>query len=330
MNKPNIFKYATKELSQDAFIFWLLDHANPEYKSVDEDLKKCALDLIAEFFRIENKVMPITIEKFSLSKQYKNIDILLKINNYSIIVEDKTSTKSHGDQLIRYRNTMISEVGEENVLAIFFKTHDQSNYKKELAEGFKIFSREKLISILNIYKDINSDIFNNFKDYILDIENEVNAFIHKTEWNHKNWIGFFKHLQKDLKRGDWGYVSNPNKGFMGYWWAFQKNETCWQYLQIQENELVLKINTLGNSKYREYRDYCYKHFLESSKIENLNFSKPQKFGSGNTITILKSQYIVRDTRTKLIDLNATVENLKLYTRFIEQYALNDQDFLFSQ
>lgn len=327
MDKPNIFKYATKELSQDAFIFWLLDHANPKYKNVDENLKNCALDLIADFFRIENKVMPNNIEKFSLYKQYKNIDILLKINDFSIIIEDKTGTKSHGNQLTRYRNTIISEVGEEKVLAIFFKTHDQSNYKKELNEGFKIFSRDNLISILNKYENINSDIFNNFKDYIFEIENEVNAFIHKKEWNHKNWIGFFKYIQKELNRGNWDYVSNPNKGFMGYWWAFQKNETCWQYLQIQENELVLKINTLGNSRYRQYRDYCYKHFLKFSEIEKLNFSKPQKFGSGNTITLLKSEYLVRNPETKLIDLNATVENLNLYTRFIEKYALSDQDFL---
>ena len=100
------------------------------------------------------------------SKQYKNIDILLKINNFSIIIEDKTGTQSHGDQLTRYRNIIASEVGEENVLAIFFKTHDQSNYKKEIDDGFKIFSRDKLISVLNIYENVLSDIFNDFKDYI--------------------------------------------------------------------------------------------------------------------------------------------------------------------
>ena len=74
MDKPNIFKYATKELSQDAFIFWLLDHANPKYMHVNQDLKNCALSLISEFFKLENKEMPEKFENFSLSKQYKNID----------------------------------------------------------------------------------------------------------------------------------------------------------------------------------------------------------------------------------------------------------------
>ncbi|RFS32249.1 hypothetical protein D9K80_14855 [Acinetobacter cumulans] len=326
MDQPNIFKYATKELSQDAFIFWLLDHANPKYKNLDENLKKCALDLIAEFFRLENKVMPSNIEEFSLFKQYKNIDILLKINNYNIIIEDKTGTKSHGDQLIRYRNIIVSEVGEENVLAIFFKTHDQSSYKKELGEGFKVFSRENLISILNLYKDISSDIFNNFKDYILEIEEEVNAFIFKNEWNNKNWIGFFKYVQKELNRGNWGYVPNQNGGFMGYWWAFQKNEFCIQYLQIQQNELVLKINSNKAENDKKFRNICYQHFLEKAKHEGLSFSKPARFGKGETMTILKTDYLVR-SESQLIDLVATMEKLRKYTSFIEKYALSADDFI---
>lgn len=316
MDKPNIFKYATKELSQDAFIFWLLDHANPKYKNVNPDLKNCALKLISEFFKLENQEIPIKIDTFSLSKQYKNIDILLKINNFSIIIEDKTGTNSHGDQLTRYKNLIISEVGEENVLAIYFKIHDQSSYKKEIEDGFKIFSRDKLVETLNIYKNINSDIFNNFKDYMLEIEDEVNAFIHKEKWNHKNWIGFFKYVQKELNRGNWGYVPNQNGGFMGYWWAFQKNETCWQYLQIQENELVLKINALKSENYSKFRNICYKHFLENANKEGLSFHKPARFGSGETMTILKTDYLVKD-ESKLVDLDATLNKLRAYTQFIK-------------
>lgn len=326
MHKPNIFTYATKELSQDAFIFWLLDHANPKYNNINQDLKNCALNLISEFFKLENKEMPKNIEKFSLSKQYQNIDILLKLNNYSIVIEDKTATKSHGDQLTRYRNIISSEVGEENVLAIFFKTPDQSNYKKEIADGFKIFSRDRLISVLDNYTSIPSDIFNDFKDYIYSIENEVNAYVHKEEWNHKNWVGFFKYLQKELNRGDWGYVPNQNGGFMGYWWAFQKNESCWQYLQIQEDKLVLKINALKPENYTKFRNYCYKYYIEKAKQENLSFKKPARFGNGETMTILTAEYLTKDKDSKLIDIEKTIQNLKSYTDFIEKYALKENDF----
>ena len=327
MHKPNIFTYATKELSQDAFIFWLLDHANPKYENVNQALKNCALSLISEFFKLENKKIPEKIEQFSLSKQYKNIDILLKINNFSIIIEDKTGTQSHGDQLTRYRNIIASEVGEENVLAIFFKTHDQSNYKKEIDDGFKIFSRDKLISVLNIYENVLSDIFNDFKDYINSIENEVNAFVHKEKWNHKNWIGFFKYLQKELNRGNWGYVPNQNGGFMGYWWAFQKNEFCTQYLQIQEEDLVLKINSNKEENDKKFRNICYKHYLAKAKEDGLSFEKPTRFGKGETMTILTTKYLIRDESSELIDIESTLEKLKRYTQFIETNSLSPAQFV---
>jgi hypothetical protein len=327
MEKPNIFKYATKELSQDAFIFWLLDHANPHYNNVNQDLKKCALLLIAEFFKLENKEMPVEFENFSLSKQYKNIDILLKINDFSIIIEDKTATKAHGDQLTRYRNIIASEVGEENVLAIFFKTHDQSNYKKEINDGFKIFSRDKLILVLDKFKDVQSDIFNDFRNYIKSIENEVNAFVFKEKWNNKNWIGFFKRLQNDLKTGDWSYVSNPNGGFMGFWWAFQRNQYCLQYLQIQEDDLVLKINSNKAENDKKFRNICYKHYLSKSIQEGLSFEKPSRFGKGETMTILTTKYLVRNKETGLVNIDETIEKIKQYTHFIEKYALSEAEFV---
>lgn len=218
-------------------------------------------------------------------------------------------------------------MGEENILAIYFKTHDQSNYKKEVKDGFKIFSRDKLISILNLYNEVNSDIFNDFRDHINSIENEVNAFVYKKEWNHKNWIGFFKYLQQEMNRGDWAYVPNHSGGFMGYWWAFQKNESCWQYLQIQQNELVLKINALKPENYKNFRNKCYKHYLDKAKLENISFKKPARFGNGETMTILTTEYLVKDIETQLIDVVATIEQLKKYTQFIEKYSLTDADFL---
>ena len=37
---PNIFSYATSELSQDAMIAWLLQWASPEYGEADPDLHR--------------------------------------------------------------------------------------------------------------------------------------------------------------------------------------------------------------------------------------------------------------------------------------------------
>ena len=103
MSKPNLFSYATSELSQDAFICWLLSWASPEYKDSDVDLYECATGLIKVFFEKHKLNAPPTIEQVEVRKQDNNIDVLCIINlKYPIIIEDKTGTKYHSNQLSRY------------------------------------------------------------------------------------------------------------------------------------------------------------------------------------------------------------------------------------
>jgi hypothetical protein len=42
MNQPNLFDFATRELSQDAFICWLASWANPAFKEQNETLHATA------------------------------------------------------------------------------------------------------------------------------------------------------------------------------------------------------------------------------------------------------------------------------------------------
>lgn len=50
-NKPNIFNIATKELSQDAFITWLLLFGNVELEADYVELNKCSRELITTLLR---------------------------------------------------------------------------------------------------------------------------------------------------------------------------------------------------------------------------------------------------------------------------------------
>jgi len=51
MIKPNLFKFATSELSQDAFICWLLSWANEENEIHDKRLCLCARKLLENFLK---------------------------------------------------------------------------------------------------------------------------------------------------------------------------------------------------------------------------------------------------------------------------------------
>ena len=56
-NQPNIFKFATSELSQDAFICWLVSYV--KYLE-DTNLNKCAKDFVALLYNIRHQDTPIT------------------------------------------------------------------------------------------------------------------------------------------------------------------------------------------------------------------------------------------------------------------------------
>ena len=98
---PNLFDYATSELSQDAFLCWLFSWADNKYKDKYADLNNCAKDVIKLFSNNEID----NIESIEVHKQENNIDAFIIVNNqYLLIVEDKTDTGEHGNQLNRYKD----------------------------------------------------------------------------------------------------------------------------------------------------------------------------------------------------------------------------------
>ncbi|MFD2722736.1 hypothetical protein [Ignatzschineria indica] len=99
---PNLFRYATSELSQDAMICWLLAHANPEFEDADPRLQKLALTLINQFLEKSGYPPlsePISKDHFKIKRQYRKVDVVARVNQYLFIIEDKTVAGIHGDQL---------------------------------------------------------------------------------------------------------------------------------------------------------------------------------------------------------------------------------------
>ena len=83
--RNNIFRYATKELSQDAFLCWLANWYN--YDSPLKSLSKEFVDLIMSRAGVPDS----ELKSISVLRQYNHIDVLLIINESTgIVIEDKT------------------------------------------------------------------------------------------------------------------------------------------------------------------------------------------------------------------------------------------------
>ena len=123
----NLFNYATSELSQDAFLCWLLSYAQEkEYNGDDDKLQKCAQSLIKVFLLgqkgfFEKDLIEKDLIVKKIEKQWKYIDVLVTLeSDKKIIIEDKTYTTDHDNQLERYKEEFTNEAN--NIFGVYYKT----------------------------------------------------------------------------------------------------------------------------------------------------------------------------------------------------------------
>ena len=312
MNKPNLFSYATSELSQDAFICWLLSWASPEYKNSDNDLHECAAGLITLLFDKHKLKLP-EIEQVEIRKQDKNIDVLCIINSkYPIIIEDKTVTKHHSNQLARYIEEIKGrDFDDDKIIPVYYKTEDQGNYSSVKKNGYHLLLREEIVDVLNKYRGTNS-IFLDYRDHLQSITDKVERYksISISDWGWYSWVGFFRELQKQLKGGNWDYVANPSGGFLGFWWQFQENEECAQYLQLEKDKFCFKIRVKNEAQQKSLRKKWHKIFKEKAQDFELRLVKPKRFRNGKHMTVCVYDGDYRKTIDGILDMSATIAQFR--------------------
>lgn len=103
-NMPNIFQFATKELSQDAMICWLLECA----KSKNSRIQELGQSFLR--FLVSETKMGQDISVYKVEQQVEGIDVLTVLLSgeraYPIIIEDKTDTSLRENQVKKYCTTI--------------------------------------------------------------------------------------------------------------------------------------------------------------------------------------------------------------------------------
>lgn len=126
-NRNNIFEFATKELSQDAVICWLLNWINYP----DSPLFLLAKDM----FSLIGQRNINTNQKISIHTQVNNADIIVVLHEDRriIIIEDKVYSTEHDNQIRKYRDLFSKEENQrileicdeapyEDIQTVYFKT----------------------------------------------------------------------------------------------------------------------------------------------------------------------------------------------------------------
>ena len=309
--KNNLFTYSTSELSQDAFICWLASYALEGAKN-DLALQSCAKEMIAMF------APELCVQEYRLTEvehQVHHVDVLLTVQAskgcYKIIVEDKTYTSEHDNQLNKYLEFIQKNNSSCLVRGVYYKTGFQSDMSAVEEAGYTIVTRQQILQLMEKYVPFTQNqIFLDYFEYWNDFQKETELYSEKavSEWNWKQVNGFYDHLKTSNFFGarnlwvGYGYVPNRSGGFYGLWAGKNNHQICVNgdlyelYLQMEtfvdghsQAQICLKLSVKGSnedkSKIRTARDQLIYTDNWVYALGKYNFHKPARLAIGQQMTI---------------------------------------------
>ena len=278
---------------------------------------------------------PRHIEVF---KQWEHIDLWITIDDsYSLIIEDKTGTTEHDDQLSIYKDKAKKWCSENNqrLICCYYKTESFPLIERKNVEskGYAVFERKDVLAVFERFMDTiqSNEVLFSYYQFLKKKEDQENQYtsLAPEKWEWYQHIGFFKALDvlfEEYVDHNWDYVNNPAGGFSGFWWNFRQiiNTKVNIYLQFEDHTLCVKIGDV-------YENHSYFRQLMVERMNNLAgkkqivLNKPQRYGFGTcmTIGVFDEQAWYSADKDGHIDMNGTKDKLKRLMGFIDELALFD-------
>lgn len=191
--KRNLFTYATKELSQDAFLMWLFNNYD------DEEVGPVAYTLLREFCGLKGE----KICNLETKAQDNNIDIsvLFETNKgkYALFIEDKTESKEHDNQLLKY-NKYIDTFNKDDctVCKVYYKPgylYDDEKGKVKEAHWGEPYDTDKIYTLLQPFFYSPNPIVKMYIEHILARKNALSVKNipqgSQTQIDYLEWLAFF-------------------------------------------------------------------------------------------------------------------------------------------
>ena len=256
---PNIFDFATSELSQDAALAYILSWADPQFSEshaalneLGENLLRALVASAAAAMSKPDLLEGVAIESVKARTQRERIDVVVEINDtVFLIIEDKTGTEEHSKQIDRYiekAKTFETKDGNpwSQVLAVYVKTGNESLMRQTKSAPCGIFLRDDLLAVLGQTKLTDNAIVEEFRQYLQDWSDCTQSF-KEPGWVDSNdkWDGtegLYLAIQKWLgdqdenSDADWQYVANAQGGLLCFFFHGHTFEAfrCRIYLQIDK------------------------------------------------------------------------------------------------
>lgn len=205
----NLFDFATKELSQDAFLRWLLENWD------DPDIGPISLAFVKMLTGYEFKAEHIDKDNTRTWAQAGDMDVGFDIfttdgSRYLLVIEDKTDSQEH-NQLKEYNKTL--EEWQKNdkhkeVYKVYYKTAriDVEERDRVAKAEWKIIPFEEVKEFFKPYVDYQeSDVLRDYAQHVLKLWEQGNSEPKgdPKNWSFTEWSSFFHYLiKKKIERID--------------------------------------------------------------------------------------------------------------------------------
>lgn len=336
----NIFYYATSELSQDAFISLLVAW----FYSDNKELKHISEEFISALFKVyHKKTLDISkIKSINIIQQHYKIDIYFDVNYFDgtstpFIIEDKTWTEPHSNQLKRYVQKVSgvkSYPEKENkktgdIVKIFFKTGHITEKDREETKiaKYSIIDTKWMYDFLSKYDKVDNVIFRQYKEFLVEkFYDKLYNYSYKK--GLKDWDfsyakeGYVQYaIIENIKKVVQNNIRGTNNSYIKYtkngklwdtWWSFyvEKNKFS-MFVKIKKIDGTYRIRLI---RYASKKDHDFtgeefnKHLdiLNSNDYENIHRTK-------------KSRSKARETEIaflELTDLITLEEAVKVFSEFL--------------
>jgi len=322
---PNIFKFATRELTQDAFIVWLLEWAKPLYKAENQQLHQLGKAFLQSLLAKQNIELG-AVSELKVQPQFRKIDVVVTFvmhgKKHAIIIEDKVHSQEHSNQLERYKKTIDRLKVPDVIVPIYFKTGYQVNKKRIADKGYLYYSIKDFVAVLSADKvaAIDHDVLTQYRQYLQQQEEhydwadtQANNYLVKPllEWTRWTCARFF-HEYKDTFNAGWGSVPTKRESLLAFWFSgrtFMYNS--------RKLDIYMDITYAYNKVNVNYRLSLYHIPMQDAGVRNEVFEAFKPFLDEKNIVTKRPKF----SRAKETILLAHVNNLDRtmhYVDFVER------------
>ena len=208
LKNPNIFqilRISKNEIRHSNFLSWLLDPSQ-SHKLGDIFLKRFLREVFSsdKFGEVDQvDVEGLDLNKVEIRREWKNIDILLKLENVIVCIENKVLSKEHSNQLKRYREIIENQFPNHDKTYVFLTpegdvSENESDVYEPISYQFIIETLERIVSVYG--ESLVDQVRTYIKDYITILKRELMGTDKLTELsqkiyqNHKELFDFvFEH-----------------------------------------------------------------------------------------------------------------------------------------